>query len=92
MLRKLSLVSLRSAILAASTLVASESLVGFSTFAQNEPPAGGQRGGGGWRGGGQGGGQRGGGMGGMGRGMQDMREALEADFQRRDVPIAERRS
>ena len=92
MLRKLSLVSLRSAILAASTLVASESLVGFSTFAQNEPPAGGnngggQRGGGGWRGGGQGGGQRGGGMGGMGRGMQDMREALEADFQRRDVPI-----
>ena len=33
------------------------------------------------------GGQRGGGMGGMGRGMQDLREALEADFMRRDVPI-----
>ena len=28
-----------------------------------------------------------GGGGGMGRGMQDVREALEADFQRRDVPI-----
>jgi len=28
-----------------------------------------------------------GGMGGMGRGMQDVREALEADFQRRDVTL-----
>jgi hypothetical protein len=85
-------VTLQSAILAAATLVASESIV----LAQNEPPAGGQgegrqRGDGAQRGGGRGFG--GGGMGrmmgggGMGRGMQDVREALEADFQRRDVPI-----
>jgi hypothetical protein len=97
MLQNLTNVTLRSALVAMATLVASESLV----LAQNEPPAGqngGQRGGDqnarGQRGGGGGmgrmfggmGGQRGG-MGGMGRGMQDMREALEADFQRRDVPI-----
>jgi hypothetical protein len=97
MLQNLTHVTLRSALVAMATLVASESLV----LAQNEPPAGqngGQRGGDqnarGQRGGGGGmgrmfggrGGQRGG-MGGMGRGMQDMREALEADFQRRDVPI-----
>jgi hypothetical protein len=85
-------VTLQSAILAAATLVASESIV----LAQNEPPAGGQgegrqRGDGAQRGGGRGFG--GGGMGrmmgggGMGRGMQDVREALEADFQRRDIPI-----
>jgi hypothetical protein len=104
MLQNLTNVTLRSALVAMATLVASESLV----LAQNEPPAGqnggqrgGQRGGGqdagGQRGGGGGGGNMGrmfggmggqrGGMGGMGRGMQDMREALEADFQRRDVPI-----
>jgi len=96
MLQNLTNVTLRSALVAMATLVASESLV----LAQNEPPAGqngGQRGGdqnarGQRGGGGMGrmfggmGGQRGG-MGGMGRGMQDMREALEADFQRRDVPI-----
>ena len=92
-------ISLRSAILAAATLVAGESIV----LAQTEPPAGGQRegrqrgeGGGRQRGqdggggmgrgfGGMGGGMMGGG--GMGRGMQDVREALEADFQRRDIPI-----
>jgi hypothetical protein len=101
MFKTLSATTLRSALLATATILASESLV----FAQNEPPAGqngGQRGGqnaGGQRGGGGGGGgnmgrmfggmggQRGGGMGGMGRGMQDLREALEADFMRRDVPI-----
>jgi hypothetical protein len=87
-------ISLRSAILAAATLVASESLV----LAQAEPPAGGQREGrnrgeGGGRQGGQDGGGGGGmgrgfgGGGGMGRGMQDVREVLEADFQRRDIPI-----
>ena len=94
MLSRLATVSLRSAVLAAATLLASETLV----LAQAEPPAGGQQNGGGQRGGGGGGGMGGGGMGrmfgggrggmgGMGRGMQDMREALEADFQRRDVPI-----
>jgi len=98
-------ISLRSAILAAATLVASESLV----LAQAEPPAGGQREGrnrgegGGRQRGQEGGGGGGGGMGrgfgggggmgrmmgggGMGRGMQDVREVLEADFQRRDIPI-----
>jgi hypothetical protein len=67
--------------------------------AQNQPPTdrgegergGRQRGegGGGAAGRGFGGMGRGmmGGGGGMGRGMQDVREALEADFQRRDVPI-----
>ena len=102
MLTHYTAVTLRSALLAAATLLASESIV----LAQAEPPAGqqegGQQRGGGQRGGGQrgggggaggamgrmfgGGGQRGG-MGGMGRGMQDLREVLEADFQRRDVPI-----
>ena len=129
MMHRITRVSLRSAILAAATLLASESVV----LAQSQPPAGqqdggqngGQRGGGGrggQNGGGQnGGGQRGqgggpggggpggggpggmgamgrmfgggggrggmGGMGGMGRGMQDLREAFEADFIRRDIPI-----
>ena len=97
MLRARLSVSLRSAVLAAAALVASESIV----LAQAEPPSGGQgqgqggggrggnRAGGGGRGGFGGGMGRGmmGGMGGMGRGMQDIREALEADFQRRDIPL-----
>lgn len=97
----LSRVTLRSAVLAVATLLASNAVV----LAQNEPPAGGQGegrqrgegrrgqdGGGGGMGRGFGGGMGrmmggGGGGGGMGRGMQDVREALEADFQRRDIPI-----
>ena len=68
------------AVVALSALVASETLL----FAQDGPPGGRQRG---ERGGGGMGRGMGGGMGGMGRGMQDVREVLEADFQRRDIPI-----
>lgn len=102
-------VTLRSALIAAATLLASETLV----IAQTEPPAG-QRDGGRQRGegegrqrgrdGGAGGGRDGGGRdgggrgfggmgrgmmggGGMGAGMRDVREALEPDFQRRDIPV-----
>jgi hypothetical protein len=108
MITKFATVTLRTALVAAATLIASESIV----LAQAEPPAGqrggqnggrgGQNGGrGGQNGGGQnGGGQNGGGFGrmfggqngggnmrgGMG-GLRDLREALEADFMRRDVPI-----
>lgn len=73
------------AIVALSALVASETLA----FAQDGPPGGRQRGERGERGerGGMGGGMGRGMGGGMGRGMQDVREVLEADFQRRDVPI-----
>ena len=102
-----SLVTLRSALVAAVALVASETLV----LAQTEPPTGGQGGGnggqqdGGGRGGrGNGGGGNGGGgmgrgfggggggmgrgmMGGMGRGMQDIREAMTPDFERSDIRI-----
>ena len=97
MFMKFTAVSLRSAILAGATLLVGESLV----FAQAEPPSGsggqqqgqnpGQNPG---QGRGQGGGMGGGmgrgmgrGMGGMGRGMQDVREALEPDFARGDVRI-----
>ena len=97
MFMKFTAVSLRSALLAGATLLAGESLV----FAQAEPPSGsggqqqgqnpGQNPG---QGRGQGGGMGGGmgrgmgrGMGGMGRGMQDVREALEPDFARGDVRI-----
>ena len=96
MFMKFTAVSLRSAILAGATLLVGESLV----FAQAESPSGsggqqqgqnpGQgRGQGGGMGGGMGRGMgRGmGGMGGMGRGMQDVREALEPDFARGDVRI-----
>jgi len=95
-----SLVTLRSALVAAVALVASETIV----LAQSEPPAGGQGGGqqdGGGRGGrGNGAGGGGGGMGrgfgggmgrgmmgGMGRGMQDIREAMTPDFERSDIRI-----
>jgi hypothetical protein len=71
------------AVVALSALVASETLL----FAQDGPPGGRQRGERGERGGGGMGRGMGGGMGGMGRGMQDVREVLEADFQRRDIPI-----
>ncbi len=96
MITKFATVTLRTALVAAATLIASESIV----LAQAEPPAG-QRGGqNGGRGGQNGGGQNGGGFGrmfggqngggnmrgGMG-GLRDLREALEADFMRRDVPI-----
>ncbi|MFM1803578.1 MAG: hypothetical protein RL136_457 [Planctomycetota bacterium] len=103
MITKFATVTLRTALVAAATLIASESIV----LAQAEPPSGqrgGQNGGrggqNGGRGGQNGGGQNGGGFGrmfggqngggnmrgGMG-GLRDLREALEADFMRRDVPI-----
>lgn len=77
-----------AALVSAAALIGAESV----SFAQDGPP-GGRGQGGGQRGGGGGGGMRGlmgggrGGMGGMGQGMRDMREALQPDFERRDVPL-----
>jgi hypothetical protein len=100
MFMKFTAVSLRSAILAGATLLVGESLVfaqaeppsgsGGQQQGQNPGQNPGQgRGQGGGMGGGMGRGMgRGmGGMGGMGRGMQDVREALEPDFARGDVRI-----
>ena len=77
-----------AALVSAAALIGAESV----SLAQDGPP-GGRGQGGGQRGGGGGGGMRGlmgggrGGMGGMGQGMRDMREALQPDFERRDVPL-----
>ena len=103
MFMKFTAVSLRSAILAGATLLVGESLVfaqaeppsgsGGQQQGQNPGQNPGQgRGQGGGMGGGMGRGMgRGmGGMGGMGRGMQDVREALEPDFARGDVRIVVR--
>jgi len=88
----------RSASLIVAAVVAAESLLSVSAFAQQgAPPAqgggGGQGQGGGGQGGGRGGQGGGGGGGGMFRGMGRMgiqnqiRDSFEPDFVRRDIPL-----
>ncbi|MEY3021368.1 MAG: hypothetical protein RIS86_566 [Planctomycetota bacterium] len=72
----------------ATALVSVVAVVGAESvsFAQDTQPRGrGQAGA--QRGGGMRGMMGRGGMGGMGQGMRDMREALQPDFERRDVPL-----
>ena len=83
----------RSAVLLVAGLIAAESLVSTSAYAQQGAPPAQGGGGQGQGGGGGGGGGRGGQGGGMFRGMGRMgiqnqiRDSFEPDFVRRDIPL-----